>query len=355
MVTPQSVEDEASPLFSLEKVHRIELTLSPEERAHVALGEKTWARASFSFDGQVLDEVGLRLKGSDGSGQELSSKAAFSLKFDAFTNGLSLYGAKKLLLNNSWQDPSYLSEVLGYWLYQRYGIPAPRAAYAEVFLNQESYGLYVIVESKDSRFLKGRFGESGPLYEGSYGADFDQPQDLEEHIEGGLSRLQDLQQLLASTPDTEVSRLQEYLDLDQFMLVWSLDAIFDNWDGYFFQANNFYLFQDPTQRFLLLPHGADQFFGTRDTRLDTFPVGEIGKRLARSQQIKERFYQETQRILSDTALEDDLRAKVDALLSLIDAAAQRDPKRPHQEEERKIFSLWIREFVAARREYVSYH
>jgi spore coat protein H len=352
MVRPEEIEDEASPLFSLQFVHKIEITLSPEERARVSLGERAWARASFSFDGQVLDEVGLRLKGSDGSGQELSAKAAFSIKFDAFTNGLSLYGLQKLLLNNSWQDPSFLSEVLGYWLYQRYGIPAPRAAYAEVSVNGEPYGLYVIVEPKDKRFVKSRFGESGPLYEGSYGADFDRPEDLEEHIGGGTSQLQNLQQFLASTPDTELGHLPEYLDLDQFMLAWALDAIFDNWDGYFFQANNFYLFQEPNQRFVLLPHGADQFFGTRDTRLDTFPVGEIGKRLARSQKIKERFEQEAQRILNDTSLEDDIRVKIDALLSLIDTAAKRDPKKPHSEEERRLFSLWIREFMAARREYL---
>jgi hypothetical protein len=154
------------------------------------------------------------------------------------------------------------------------------------------------------------------------------------------------------TYNTELAHLPEYLDLDQFMLAWALDAIFDNWDGYFFQANNFYLFQEPNQRFVLLPHGADQFFGTRDTRLNTFPVGEIGKRLARSQQIKERFEQETQQILSDTALEDDIRVKVDALLSLIDTAAKRDSKKPHSEEERRLFSLWIREFMAARREYL---
>ena len=129
----------------------------------------------------------------------------------------------------------------------------------------------------------------------------------------------------------------------------ALDAIFDNWDGYFFQVNNFYLYEEPkTQRFLLLPHGGDQFFGTRDLRLDSYPMGELGKRLARSQLIKDKFLQETERILQDLLFQDELRAKVDSLLRLIDTAANRDPKTPFTQQQRMIFSLWTREFLAAR-------
>jgi spore coat protein H len=353
VLTPLDPSDEASALFSLERVHTIHLSIKQAEREKLSLTKREWVRASFSFDGEALEEIGLRLKGGDGSGEELPQKAAFSLKFDAFTRDLSFYGVKKLLLNNAMQDPSYISEPLTYWLYERYGVPAPRTAFAEVYVDGELYGLYVIVEAKDKRFLQSRLGHSAPLYEGSYGADFDKTETLEEHIEGGRPTLEVMQNfLLQTSPQQLLPGLSLFLDLDQFFLVWALESFFDHWDGYLFQVNNFYLYQDKDERFRFLPHGADQLFGTRDTRIDATPSGAIAKQLALSTTAKGRFMQEIERLMVDPSLEDDFRTKVDSLLQLIHEAAARDPKRKSNEAERELFSLWMREYIRARRGFI---
>ena len=49
------------------------------------------------------------------------------------------------------------------------GIPTSRTGYAQLFVNGEDYGLYLVVESQDDRWLKRNFEDrSGNLYDGKY-------------------------------------------------------------------------------------------------------------------------------------------------------------------------------------------
>jgi hypothetical protein len=339
--------DDASPVFSLERVHTVRLDFAPGARQGLKLGDKTWEKARASYDGQDLGEIGVRLKGGAGSGADFSQKPSLSLRFDAHATGNNFYGLKKLALNNAKQDPSYLSEALSYWLFAQEGIPAPRAAFAEVWADGELFGLYVVVESKDEVFLQSRLGK-GPrwLYEGSYGTDFDQPDELESHESGGEDSLATLARALR---EEDAQTLSASADMDEFVTVWALEAFTDHWDGYSFQSNNFYATASPKdERWMLLPHGADQVFQDPSSRLDKYPMGAVMSAMLSGGIARPALLREWERWVRDPSREEAFRARVDALSSLIAEAAARDPRAYFSAQERARATLWLRAFWTRR-------
>lgn len=84
------------------------LNADPSSEYHPATF--TLKRASGQTYGPL--EIGVRLKGSQGSFRGLDKKAAFKLKFNHTVAGQRFQGLKKMTLNNMVQDPSMLRETL---------------------------------------------------------------------------------------------------------------------------------------------------------------------------------------------------------------------------------------------------
>ena len=76
--------------------------LKADNRSHV--------RASITVDGDGFKPVGVRLKGQ-GSFRPLEERPSLAVKFDEFVIQ-KFCGLTKIMLNNSSQDRSYLSEYL---------------------------------------------------------------------------------------------------------------------------------------------------------------------------------------------------------------------------------------------------
>jgi hypothetical protein len=113
--------------------------------------------------------VALHLKGAAGSFRPLDWNPAMTLNFDKFSAGQRFHGLKKISLNNSVQDPSFLTEKICRELFEAAGVPVPRAAHAQVGLNGRDLGLYVLVEGFNKQFLKRYFkNTSGNLYDGGF-------------------------------------------------------------------------------------------------------------------------------------------------------------------------------------------
>ena len=67
-------------------------------------------------------------------------------------------------LHNSVRDPSFMNEAVAYRLFRDGGVPAPRTAYAKVYItvpgkyDRRYFGLYDLVEDVSKEFAKERFG-----------------------------------------------------------------------------------------------------------------------------------------------------------------------------------------------------
>jgi spore coat protein CotH len=250
-------DGDADPLdvFSLDRVHTVDLEIDEALFPQLEADHETRVRANITYDGVRLEDIGIRVKCGIGSCTTLADKAGFSIKFDQFVEGQELGGFDRLVLNNSIQDTSYSNELLGQELAHRAGIPWKRVAYANVTLNGARYGLFVVVEAVDRKFLRRHFGDEeveGNLYEGPCCSDFVYDPyypELKDEVEEGRSRedIIALADFVANTSDDDfIAGIEERIDLTGYLTGYAISALAYHWDGYEYNTNNWYAFHRPS-------------------------------------------------------------------------------------------------------------
>ncbi len=267
--------DASDELFTRLAIPRIEVEIPDDALA--TLRKYNWrapreenpredVRATVREGNVAYTNVAVHLKGSAGSFRPIDSeKPALTLNFDKFAKGQRFHGLQKLHLNNSVQDPSFVSEIVCRELFAKAGIPVPRASHIVVDLNGRGSQLYVLVEGWNKQFLKRHFKNTkGNLYDGGAARDISSPIEVQsgEHPED-RTRLKDL---LAASRETNsavrVERLAQVLDIDQFLSFTAMEILTVHWDGYARNRNNYRIFHDlESDRMVFLPHGLDQMFG----------------------------------------------------------------------------------------------
>jgi hypothetical protein len=289
--SPQPETPDAAPPgpdpFTLDVLHEVDITVDPVYWDALENDTENRIPCTFVFDGETLENVGIRKKGGIGSVSSLNDKPGFSLKFNEFVMGQRLGPVRRLILNNAIQDPTLLSEHLGYEIARRAGLAAPRTSHARVTLNQRTLGIYVVKEAINKDFLAPAFGNGdGNLYEGPYGADFGTaPETLE--LKDELEEMRTRDDLFAfaagfaAVPDTGLrDYLAARLDLPAFLTFYAVDAATNHWDGYAYNINNYYLYHRPSDdRFVPIHHGMDQLFQDLGFDPQTFPNGSVTARL----------------------------------------------------------------------------
>lgn len=152
-------------IFAGTQVHTINIQFAQPAywdslTAYYNAGLEQYMAATVTFDGTVYNSVGVRLKGN-ASYTHPNNKKPFRLSFDEYVSGQRVDGLKGLHLNNCWEDPTFMREKLHLDFLRDAGIPAPRGAFAELYLNGQLWGFYSLVEHVDKTFLAARFGNSG--------------------------------------------------------------------------------------------------------------------------------------------------------------------------------------------------
>jgi spore coat protein H len=288
--------------FDPAPVLRIRIDLSEESLQGLRDEPRTYVRGTVREGDLVLQEVGVRLKGSVGSFQPVDGKPGFSLKFDRFVPEGRFHGLRKLILDNCDQDPTAMSEMIGNEIFRAAGIPAPRNGYAMVELNGRALGLYVVTEAATRQFLERWFEDaSGVLYEGPRDIDFDLD------IDSGKSDRSDLRALAEAArekdPAKRIERLEKLLDLDRFIAFIALEAVACHWDGYAQGKNNYRIYHDPkSDRMVFIPHGIDQLFQNSSAPLFPTTSGLVARAVLRTPEGRKR-YREKVRLILDEVLD----------------------------------------------------
>jgi spore coat protein H len=248
-------------LFQLDLVHQVEIELGDEGYRALSAEPYEYVSATVTIDGEVLEEVGARVKGRLGSYRELYEKAAFKIDFNRYIEGQLFHGLEKLNLNNMVQDSSQVHERIGYALYGLAGVPAPRVGYAWLRVNGQDFGLYTMVEAYDDVFLEGRFEDpSGNLYDGDYVlwggssyslVDFDPSvHDLFDLDEGEDVKHADIHAITRVLLEEGGGQgfdeaAAAVLDVDAFARMWAADAWVGHYDSYSYNRNNYRVYFDP--------------------------------------------------------------------------------------------------------------
>jgi len=104
------------------------LELTPDAIACLKRQPREYVTATVTEGTNVHLQVGVHLKGAVGSFRPVDDKPSLTLDFSRFESGGKFYGLRKIHLNNSVEDPSFVNEIIGSELFRAAGVPAPRLA-----------------------------------------------------------------------------------------------------------------------------------------------------------------------------------------------------------------------------------
>lgn len=281
--------------------------------------------ASLREGSTTYSNVALHLKGSAGSFRPFDDKPAMTLSVSKNVSGRRFHGYTKFSLNNSVQDPSYLSEAICRELFHEAGVPAPRAEHATVILNGKDLGLYVLTEGWGKPFLRRYFENvGGNLYDGGFlqdltgNLDTNSGDDREDHSD--LDRL--LAAALDPDPASRWERLLQVLDMERFLSFIAMEVITGHWDGYAMNRNNYRVFHDrSTGRMVFMPHGMDQMFGTFKSSPESTILpsmeGLVARAVVNTSPGRERYLERVATLRSNVFLPDKVTARVRELSARI--------------------------------------
>ena len=120
-------------------------------------------QATVEFDGQLFPSpIGVQLKGNSSFNSYPGVKKSIKISFDEYVDTADLHDITTLNLNNGFKDPSMLREKLCLDFCKKNGINAPRSTFAKVYLNDQLWGFYSLVEQVGKTFCKTRFDNSWP-------------------------------------------------------------------------------------------------------------------------------------------------------------------------------------------------
>jgi len=264
----------ADAFFTDSIVHDIRLLLNADDWRTLKARylEDTYYPSDFVWNGIVVRSVGIK---SRGSGSRSGTKPGLKVDFSRYTSDQRFIGLKSVVLRNNTQDASNMHERVSMLFFRRLGIPAPREAYARLWVNEQYAGLYTIVESLDKVFLKGAFGEdtgyfysydypagAAPYYFEYRGADpgLYVPVPFAPETHDSDPRPEFIEQLAGAVNLTSdaVFRtvMARYMDLPAILRFIALEAFLGDDDGFLgnWGMNNFYTYRfDNTTRFTIIP------------------------------------------------------------------------------------------------------
>ncbi|MBK8653557.1 MAG: CotH kinase family protein [Haliscomenobacter sp.] len=232
-------------------------------------GEGRLTTAYVAVNGKKYPGAGVRYKGNSSfnnvrrSGQD---KLPFNIKINHTQRELLLPGGYSTLkLANGFRDPSMVREVFAYEVAGTY-IPAPRAAYAKVFVNDAYWGVYTSTESVDKPFLLHHFADTtGSLIKGEPDWKWKRPASCPDKKLPSLNYLgedtlcyQGIYEVkgekawddlieFTRTLNQNPAAIEQILDVSQMLWMLAINNVLVNLDSYVGGfAQNYYLYRDST-------------------------------------------------------------------------------------------------------------
>ena len=308
-------------VFPDDRVGEVRIRMADDDWAEMRSDPlaKRYAVADFSLDGEELRNVAVRPKGSS-SLQAVADlgipQFGLTVDFNLLNVARNFRGLRKIDLNTGFKYHLLLRARLASELFAEMGVPAPRTAFAEVWVNGDRLGVYALVEHVDRTFLRRHFdsadgnlykpsgaagpldwteadlagndrrsvrpmavnlggGSIGDLFEavgegrrGAAAADLD-PDDriaaaglkTNENRPDHGALLRFLEVLNDEPDSTFPEAIERVLDVDAALRFLAVSAVTVHLDSYLGSAQNYYLYETDG-RFTLIPWDMNEAFGT---------------------------------------------------------------------------------------------
>ena len=272
---------ESDTIFDPEAVHSFEVITQAGDWEWLIehAGDEEYIPVTVLYDDGVIEEVGLRFKGSWGSlywcvdGTLDCDKLNLKMDFHEYREEQRFFDLKKLNFHAMEIDDSNTREHLAYTVWRAADVPASRTGWSTLTVNGQDLGLFLLVEQVDGRFTRHRWGDQG---EGDLYEDVWFTQTSAEGWRDGLITNRDeeptpekmaaMVQDLASTDDF-ISTLGEYTDpsaINRFLAVSELTGSFDSVEAFYCGwnqcRNHNFLIYDKGDEVVLIPWDMDRSY-----------------------------------------------------------------------------------------------
>lgn len=335
--------------FFTEEIHKIEISISEENFNEILKNptEEEFYSANVTLDGESVENVGFRTKGNSTLRDVAlsdSERYSFKIKVDEYEDDQKLLGLDEFVINNMYSDVSYLREYLSYKALENSGEIVPLSSFVNVYINDELYGFYLLVESIDDSFLERNFGDNdGNLYradmgttlelsDGKYIENVDQKNGKDESKEDLFLLIENLNEMEAK----EKGNIESILDIDSLLRYIAFNTLLENYDSLSGKhVQNYYLYNNEGI-FIIIPWDLNMSFGGfGGSEMSTIDIDEpvygveisslpLIENILEVEEYKERYYE----ILNDYInYFENFESKVTELADLIRPYVEADPSK----------------------------
>ncbi|EAW27178.1 hypothetical protein ATW7_01440 [Alteromonadales bacterium TW-7] len=347
--TPSS-ENTVATAFTPTAVNTLSITITDESWQDILDNplDEEYHETAITFNGVTLDSVAIRTKGGSSLrnvANSSSDRYSFKVDINEYVSGQKFFGLKKFTLQNSFNDPSYMREVIAYELMDEMGVPTPEHAYVNFYVNGELFGLYLMVEAVDGEFVEKHFTNSnGDLYKpDGTGSDLLWlGDDIQSYTDINLQTNED------TTDNGAFINFVESLDkgetsainIDTLLRYMSVSTSLSNLDSYHGPlAHNYYIYDDDGV-FSILPWDFNESFGTfnmdcngvdvRELYIDEPVSGALSERplianVFAEQSNLDTYHSYLTQLINGSLSSDTFNARVNEIADLIREHVQNDP------------------------------
>lgn len=286
-LTPtQAMSNQLPDVYEKDIVESIYFEIGPDQWQDLldnALDEE-YHLTAVTYKGVTLDEVAIRTKGNsslNSVAQSGGERFSFNIDVNEYVDGQKLLGMKKFVLNNMFNDPSYMREYIAYELLDEMGVATPQHSYVNVYVNDELKGLYLLVEFVNGDFIEKHFSNAeGDLYKpdgvGSdlqwLGDDFASYSDVELKTNEETS---DNGAFMNFVYQMEFGDGQSVIEHDSVLRNMAVSVALSNLDSYHGAlAHNYYIYEQDGV-FSMLPWDLNESFGTFNRDCNRVDIREL--------------------------------------------------------------------------------
>ncbi|MBK7378092.1 MAG: CotH kinase family protein [Ignavibacteriales bacterium] len=274
MLVSSSVAQNGNLIFDDATIHEIRFDNVDTTTFFLFANKGIYSMCKITIDGTIIDSIGATTKGNI-SWYHPNNKKPLKIKLNEFVSGKKYDGIKKFYLHNNYQDPSLMRDKLTYDICELMDLHSLRTAFSKVYINNEYWGVYTLVEAKDELYKRDFKDKDAEVYEtfdlGSpcvfsqeffcWGVDNGNPDPT-------WPRLQLLTDKLANTPVSEyLDTIPSYINITDFFKYQAVNVYLLNLDSYLaYNGNQLYLFDSIVEnRFQIIPWDFNASFGLWNT------------------------------------------------------------------------------------------
>jgi len=212
---------------------------------------------SKSFD-KVTFKIG-------GSSSRTYARQAFNIKIRGSEN---LYGRQEFRIRSDAREATYLRSKLACDMHNRLGLPSISANYISLYVNEEYWGFYVLMDSPKPKWAEIEYGDvdtthlfkckAGGLTLSSTGSNCENENDEFTDFTEWRTFIQNLDR--AST----ISEANTIFDVDQFLYEMAYEYLSGSWDHYLCTGHNFSVYKMPANhggKWTMIHYDFDADFG----------------------------------------------------------------------------------------------